>query len=424
MNASSVLKMADFSPSKEDLEYIKKEAKVFVEHLKECVAKKGIEAEVFVGGSFAKGTLTKSDKYDVDIFVRFDWKYELLSEELEKILKILPEKYLRSLQKVHGSRDYFRININEKTVFEVIPVTKINKPKEARNVTDLSYFHVNYVRKNLEEKNEKDVRLAKYFCTAQGVYGAESYINGFSGYAIECLVIYYKSFLKMLRELSKADEKIIIDLKKYYKNKEDVLFDMNESRLNSPIVLVDPTFKERNVLAALNVESFKRFQRSAKDFLDEPSDKFFMEKKNSKDYFLKIAKKKNAEFLNIIIETDRQEGDIAGTKMKKFSRFLESAISKFFTILERDFSYNKGKASNFFIVAKSKKSVIKAGPPISLKSEVRSFKLKNKEVFEKNKSLYAKITIDFSLEDFVNKLNKKESKKLKEMGITVLKLIK
>ena len=49
----------------------------------------GIDAEIFVGGSFAKKTLIKKEKYDVDIFVRFDKKYTEydISELTYKALK-------------------------------------------------------------------------------------------------------------------------------------------------------------------------------------------------------------------------------------------------------------------------------------------------------------------------------------------------
>ena len=60
-------------------------------------------------------------------------------------------------------------------------------------------------------------------------------------------------------------------IKKFYKNKQELLNSVNESKLQSPIVLVDPTFKERNALAALSQETFLRFKESCAKFLRNPA---------------------------------------------------------------------------------------------------------------------------------------------------------
>ena len=46
--------------------------------------------------------------------------------------------------------------------------------------------------------------------------------------------------------------------------------DLNSSKLNSPIIPIDPTYKQRNVLAALSKETFEMFQKSCKEFLENP----------------------------------------------------------------------------------------------------------------------------------------------------------
>ena len=96
---------------------------------------------------------------------------------------------------IHGSRDYFQINESKDFVIELIPVIKATDPKKAENITDLSYSHVKYINKKI--KNQKildEIKIAKAFCYATKTYGAESYINGFSGYSLELLIYHYKSF--------------------------------------------------------------------------------------------------------------------------------------------------------------------------------------------------------------------------------------
>src|SRR3989344_757864 len=420
MKIKEVIKKLDFFLEKEELRDIDRKVKEFTEALRENVKKKGIDAEAFIGGSFTKGTLARSDEYDVDVFVRFDWKYEDLAYELEGILKKLAKEKNMKMDRMHGSRDYFKVYLDRKLTFEIVPVLKIKKNSEARNVTDLSYFHVNYVKRNLNEKMRKEVLLLKKFFKAAKVYGAESYINGFSGYGAECLIIVYKSFEKALKELLKVkeNERIILDPARYYKNKNEVFIKVNENKMRGPVILIDPTWKERNVLSALNWETFRKFQEYCKNFLKNPSEKYFYLEKLDKDKLKELAKKKYADFLRINLETDKQEGDIAGTKLKKFSKFLLKEVRKYFDILEEDFIYEGNKAANLYIICKSKKEYVKIGPPLGRKDDVKDFEKVNKNTFEKNGFVHSLIKVDFSAEELLKRFASREKdRKLKEMGI-------
>lgn len=417
------IRKLDFSVDKKEFRELKREVDWFLKILKREVRKK-YDADIFLGGSFAKGTLTKSKSYDADIFVRFDWKYVDLSVLLEKVLKGLVKENGLTLKKMHGSRDYFKVYRNEKLTFEVIPVSRIKKVKEARNVTDLSYFHVRYVKRKLNDKMKKELATAKKFFKAQGVYGAESYIHGFSGYGLECLIIYYKNFEKMLKELVKvkSDERLVIDIEKFYKKKTDVFFELNESKLHSPVILIDPTWKERNVLASLSRETFEKFKARAKKYLKNPSENCFVEKGFDEREF----RKKKGEFLHVVLETNRQEGDIAGTKMKKFSGLLEEMLKEYFDVIDKEFVYSgEGNKGNFYLVLKSKKEVFKLGPPIDRKKDVMSFKRANKKTVRKDGLILAKENVDFTAVEFLKKWCKSKEGKLKmqDMGIVSLKVL-
>lgn len=400
-----------------EIKKIKDETNIIVGALKDEIKRQKIDASVFVGGSFAKGTIVRKNEQDVDIFVRFSWEYEQLSEELEKFVKNIARKLKLNYTRIHGSRDYFKIK-NNSIYFEIIPVLKIKKPREARNVTDLSYFHVNYVKKKINENIAKEIAIAKTFCKAQGVYGAESYIQGFSGYGLECLIIYYKRFEKMLKELVKVKDRIVIDPEKKYKNKDEVVINLNESKLHGPIVLVDPTWKERNVLAALSQETFLKFKSVIEEFLRNPNLRFFEDKKIDIDELKKEAKKNEAEFITIKLKTDKQEGDIAGTKLKKFSNFISFEIGKYFAIIKKEFVYNDVQSAKSYLILKAKKDLVKIGPPIKMKDACRAFKKTNKKTFEKNGMLHARIETSHSAKRFLLDWSKKYVKKIKEMDIT------
>lgn len=421
MNIKKFLSKLDVLIDVEDFHLMQQEVLQFVGLLKEELSKSKLGAEVFVGGSFAKGTLPKTDKYDADIFVRFPSTQKDLSDALEKILKKIAKKKNLLMQRIHGSRDYFALLVNKRLTLEIIPVLKVRNPAQAQNITDLSYFHVSYTKRKLTTAMKREVALAKMFCASAGVYGAESYIRGFSGYGLECLIIRYKTFEKMLKDLVKLDnQKKVIDVQKFYRNKEEVLIALNESKTQGPIILVDPTWKERNVLASLDWEALKKFQERAKEFLGKPSEKYFYESKNNISELEGEAKKKKAEFLKIVLETDKQEGDIAGTKMKKFSDFLAREIGKYFEVIKLEFVYFGGQKANLYLILRSKKEVVKIGPPVEMKKEAQRFREKNKKVFVKDGKLCVHEKIDFSGREFLEnrKRNKNWNKIVEDMSIS------
>jgi len=414
MQLKKFLSGLDFGPSNEELVKLKSETAQIVEKLNQAVKKERISCQIFVGGSFAKGTLIKQKGYDVDVFVRFDWEYENLSDDLARIIKHF-KGY--KIKRMHGSRDYFSIE-SKGIVFEIIPVTKIGKPKEERNVTDLSYFHVNYVKSKIKgNKLVREIQLAKRFFHAQGVYGAESYINGFSGYAVECLIINYKSFEKMLKEFAKAKERLVLDPAKHFRKPEEALFELNESKIHGPIVLVDPTWKERNVLAALNDGTFNKIKETAQEFLRKPSIKFFEKQVFDREKMKTRAKVKKLEFLELVLKTDRQEGDIAGTKLKKFSNFLDSELNKYFKISEREFEYDERQEARIYLSVKSKGEIVRIGPPENMEKHASAFRKANKSIFVKNGILHARIKVNLNAKSFLKDWIKTNREKTKQMGI-------
>jgi tRNA nucleotidyltransferase (CCA-adding enzyme) len=406
------------SPEKERIRFMEKELRSFLTKVNKNIKKFKINAEIFVGGSFAKKTLIKKKVYDIDLFLRFDKKYP------EKEFSSLSKKVLSGIKftTVHGSRDYFKVDVNSWFCFEIVPVLKVKKYEEAKNITDLSYSHVKYINKKIKSQKILDeIKLAKAFCYGSETYGAESYIQGFSGYALELLVYYYGSFLKMLNALLKQNkEKIIIDIEKHYKKKQNILLDLNGAKLESPIILIDPTYKERNALAALSNETFLKFQKAAKKFLKNPSEKDFEIKKIDLE---KIKKNSKGEFILVEFKTSKPEGDVAGSKLLKFYKHLLFEIEKYFEIKKKGFIYEHKQEAKAFFVLNPKKEIIFSGPKKDDKKNVNKFKKKHKRTFAKKSYLYAKEKINFSGREFLKKWKKKNSRKIKEMYIKELKII-
>jgi tRNA nucleotidyltransferase (CCA-adding enzyme) len=420
-NISNILKevLEEIKPSKEEEKEIKNSLNEFLYKVRKNIKKLKIDVEIFIGGSFAKGTMIRTKKYDVDIFFRFNAKYKNeISDLTEKILK--PFKKI----KVHGSRDYFRVNMGPSFIIEIIPVKKIKNQKEAENITDLSYSHVNYVKRKLKpEKILDEIRIAKAFCHANNCYGAESYIKGFSGYGLELLVHHYNGFLKFIKAVGKIKDKEVIDIEKQFKNKQEILLDLNGSKLMSPIVLIDPTYKQRNALAALSEETFEKFKKECAKFLKNPSLRLFEEKKHDLDKIKKGVLKKKLEFVLIEVETNKQKGDVAGSKLLKFYNHLEDEIKEYFQITNKGFEYDEGKPAKFFFVTKNKKEIISKGPKTKDKKNSAKFKKKHKRTFTRAGRLYAREKINFKIKGFLKSWKAKNKKRMKEMTIREFKVM-
>jgi tRNA nucleotidyltransferase (CCA-adding enzyme) len=389
------LKLKDIDVSLKELKKLRELAMGVVSELK----KKKIDA--FIGGSLAKGTVVKKEMPDVDIFVVFDEEKEI--SKLERALSSF--KLPGVLKKVHGSRDYFQI-LTKDVKLELIPVVKNVDPEEATNVTDVSLSHVKYVVGAIkkDKKLANEIKLAKAFCQAQKCYGAESYIKGFSGYSLEVLVIYFGSFVNFLKNVGRRK---VVDPKKYFKNEKQVLFELNSSKLQGPLVVVDPTYKYRNVTAGLSEETFKEFLETVKKFLKKPSLEFFEYSKTDLNELKSFAVKNKAKLFEVDLETDRQEGDIAGTKCKKFFDFFVKELNRNGQeVLRKEFFYvGEGVKAKGYLVVKVKSIVEVRGPPVSLKKSVEGFKKEHAKTYVKKGVLWAKKEVSIvEVFDFANRV--------------------
>jgi tRNA nucleotidyltransferase (CCA-adding enzyme) len=388
MNVKQILKEAleDITPDSSAVKVVDD----FLKQLNLALKKKKLNATAVLGGSFAKGTRLRGD-HDVDIFVRFNLKYdsEKLSDLLEPVLKQWKP------DRIHGSRDYFQIKNGMK--LEIVPVLAIKKPKEAKNVTDFSPWHVSWTNK-AGKKLKEEIMLAKKFMKAQKVYGAESYIKGFSGHVVDILVIHYGGFLKFLKAASSwklakktkdgEEEKQVVDHYNTYKGR--ALLMLNKSKLQSPLVLIDPVQPERNAAAALDAERYKKLIIAAKKFLKRPSKEFFVDKKLS---FAKLAKK--GHLVKIFAYSLPGSEDVSGTKLlKAFEFFRQKLIDAEFKLAIANWGWNKKDLAIFWFVAKQKQLPeleLRQGPPASKTSFAADFKKKYKKVFASKEKLFAKV---------------------------------
>ncbi len=409
-------------PSKEEEKHFTTATASFLKSLNAAL---GMEATAILGGSGAKGTWL-SGNHDVDVFVVFDYKKYVdksaeLSGFLEKALKKAFPK--GAIERLHGSRDYFQLSY-QGLMFEAVPILKISKAEQAQNITDISPLHSQWVNKHAA-KIKDDIRLLKQFCKANTLYGAESYIGGFSGYVLEILTAHYGSFEKVLKAAQKWKEKDVVDPSKFYKTKELALFHINTSKLQSPLVVVDPVDKSRNAAAALSMEKFLLLKEISKRYLQKPSEDFFVKEQLTVDTLQKKYQGKGTLVLVTVVPTEGKE-DAVGAKLLKVFELLREKLQGF-GVLHAGWVWEKGSEAFFYVVTKKKElpsEEVRLGPPLKLKEFVEDFKKKNKNTFEENGRIKATVKVEHpQLKDFVATLLKHEYIQNKTVKIQKVEVI-
>jgi tRNA nucleotidyltransferase (CCA-adding enzyme) len=371
MELKSLLKqvIAEIRPSDED---ILDGVADFMQKLNSGIAKNKIKAKAVIGGSIAKDTYLKGD-HDCDVFVKFAYSYR--DEDLSKLLLKIIKRFKPEM--VHGSRDYFHVSNGIK--YEIVPVLDIRNPKQAVNVTDMSPLHVTWVKKHPGLNDE--IRLAKQFCKACGVYGAESYIKGFSGHVLDILVIHYGGFIKLLKASQKWKDKEVIDPEKYYN--KDALQKLNRSKVDSPIIVIDPVLPERNAAAALSYDKLEIFRKAAAGFLKRKSHRAFEIKEKTVEDIQKEAGKNKLILLEVTVQKGKE--DVVGAKLlKAFQQIMNQLKFYDFNVKKAGWKWDKDTKAMFWYILDPRDlfEVMKwVGPPLREKERVENFKNKHKKTF-------------------------------------------
>jgi tRNA nucleotidyltransferase (CCA-adding enzyme) len=236
------------------------------------IAEETVESKVrcLLVGSVARGTWLRG-KYDVDLFMAFPEDVPLT--ELEEVGLELAKKIGEKLAKRWGGKvveryadhPYIKVLFNEFEV-DIVPCYDVKDPSNIRSPVDRTPHHNEYVMRYIKGK-EDEVRLLKQFLIGAGLYGSELKRMGYSGYLCELLIIYYGSFIECIKAMAKWRRGIVIDIEKHGTKKH-----------RDPLVVVDPVDPKRNVASALSLDNFAKSIHHARQFLKNPSIKFFIEK--------------------------------------------------------------------------------------------------------------------------------------------------
>jgi tRNA nucleotidyltransferase (CCA-adding enzyme) len=347
-------------------------------------------------GSTAKDTYLKDD-LDIDFFLKFPTKYS--KDIIAKNALIIGKSILSKTEESYAEHPYIR-GYYQKYFVEVVPCYKIESASQKMSAVDRTPYHTRYVIDNLDELQKMEVRLFKQFLKGINCYGAESEIEGFSGYLCEILIIKYQTF-----------KKLIYKAKNWKEGKKLSLTDEVTPDFDTPLVFIDPVDINRNVASALSLEKFNLFVRAANEYLKNPKITFFFPNKIKPWPLEKISKKidkQNYKYIGIKIDKPDIIDENLYPQARKASKSIwDSSKRTGFTIYDIRFYIDEGKKDIYFII-KTKDEIlpttfIHTGPPKKLIDHIQEFLKKwehdprvIKKPYEKNGRYFVELKREYT----------------------------
>ena len=261
--------LEELSPKDHERRKVDQIVHSFITRISDICRELNVNARPEVQGSIAKDTWISGDR-DIDIFVIFP-KTTPVDEVKTLGFEIAKRAAGGNYIECYAEHPYVRAFVDDYAV-DIVPCSEFD-PKSQRPLTsvDRTPLHTRFIKERFDDRLRAEVRLLKGFLKGIGAYGAEIKVSGFSGYLCELLVLHYSSFLEVLRSARCwRPFSTVIDVAKHYEDPKQAL-----KLFNSPLVVVDPVDKNRNVAAALSLEKLSLFMLASTLFLLKPSKLFF-----------------------------------------------------------------------------------------------------------------------------------------------------
>lgn len=277
-------------------------------------------------GSLGKYTWISGD-HDIDLFISFD--KSVSREDLEKNGLSFGKKIAAEMKGKHeikyAEHPYVHAMINfEGQIYDVdiVPCYKIFPGEHIKSAVDRSPLHLEYILSHLDPELRDDVRLLKQFCKGTGVYGSDAKNMGFSGYICELLVLKYKSFENTLRAACRWSPGQLIE---FSIEKTQILGKFRDQ----PLIIIDPTDKERNAAAVVSPDNFLSFVSLSRRFLEKPSVDYFFPKKKPSMAKSEISalKKRGTKFIALLMKKTELIDDIFYPQVRRAVKRLESLLN-------------------------------------------------------------------------------------------------
>ena len=355
-------------------------------------------------GSLAKDTWLKGST-DIDMFFLFEPDFDL--ESAMPLLHKIADELHGEKELLYAQHPYIHVHFDG---YEADLVPAYDVPStDIKSAVDRTPYHVEFVKENLVTTDE--VLLLKQFAKGVGVYGADMVHEGFSGYLCELLVIKYGSFAETL----KSAEKWSVPMK------------LEDVDMEGALVMSDPVDPNRNVAAAVSEETLKKFIRAAKEFLKEPSEKFFFRAETPEVGFGKMD-----NLFVVELEHDKATEDIVASQERCLMLGVVEKLNEYGFRVER-YERFPGAFALLMHAIEVPAEYVHNGPPLTLKENAEKFREKWPKAYEEDGRLKVKAKRQFTkakdylthlLKDLPNhirsaKIAEPEGKLKKEVGVFV-----
>lgn len=363
------------TPSRQELE---KEMRKAEEIRQKILHMKGKHLEVVLAGSLARNTHLKGDR-DIDLFVMFH-KNLGRKEFQEEGLRIGKRVFAgHKWEKAFTEHPYIRGEIDGYEV-EIVPTYKVEEAEKLQSAVDRSPFHSKYLQGKLGEEQKDSVRLLKKFLKNIKAYGADARASSIPGYAVELIILKYGDFEVSLKEISSWEKGEVIDIENYWEREKA------RKKFCAPLIMVDPTDKNRNVSAALSEHQMNRIIAATRAFLKKPSRAFFFGKKE-KTMSYKKAKQamKKTELLALGFSYPKAVADIVWGQTRRLARKIANALmeQEFNVLRAQEWTDEKNHCVIVFELEaiQLEKAMKRFGPLVTNKSASENFLKAHKRVF-------------------------------------------
>lgn len=364
----------EIAPSENEIKEEKAFANSLIKRIKSHLPK---NSRALLAGSVAKGTFLKDSK-DVDIFLLFSKSVE--KEKFEGIVKKIAAKTFPTEKKEthYAEHPYVRIKFGNRKM-DLVPAYDIKTAEEKASAVDRSVLHTKYILRKLQNSKRADVLLLKKLFKANGLYGAEIRVEGFSGYLCELLIIKYGSFINAMRAMVKWRIPVVIDIEKHYPT---ATLPMEKFRL-SPLIVIDPVDKQRNVSAIVSEANIKRAKTIAKKIISGNIGVFSGSEKEFKEKELKKMMKTGTIYALSFPKPDIVD-DILWGQMKRFSKNIVTGLEHLEFKVKNILLREENKTCELYFGLKEDElgpKMLLKGPPIrnDLKKNVVTFKKAHKK---------------------------------------------
>ncbi|MBI1974048.1 CCA tRNA nucleotidyltransferase [Candidatus Micrarchaeota archaeon] len=346
-------------PSAEEREHDSKLAKQLIGEIN----KLGYEAVLV--GSRGRDTFISGDR-DLDIFMFFPKNTP--REKLEKEgLSVGTRVLRRHHPTTHYAEHPYSKAVVEGVTVEIVPCYKLEKGEKIISAVDRTPLHNEWVREHIRGK-EDDVRLLKQFMKCRDIYGADQRVNGFSGLLCELLVIHYNGFLKVLEAASSWKQKTVIDIEKHGRDIK---------KFPEPLVVIDPVDPDRNAASAVSRTALSTFILHSRDFLKNPKQDAFFQKRQKVDLKRAITGRLLA---GIVMPAPNVIGEILWSQLDRLrSQVKQHLIQNEFQVLRSSHWTDEKKCVLIFELAYAELSQYRrhTGPEVWDAENVEKFIEKN-----------------------------------------------